>query len=714
MFLSFPFFAPSHAEEAFSTPTGELWTADFPQPGLIGTLRDFDIAYRGVYDRRLVVELLPGDRDFLEAMGVELRPLPFNPALPKTRDQEDYRSYEETLETLARLAQEYPDLCRLEVLGYSTENRLIEALKISDNPDLNEDEPELRLAGAHHGDELMSVEIPLLAAEMLLDEYASNARIRQLVDDTEIWVVPLVNPDGREAVTRRNANQIDLNRNYGYVWISGNGRGDDPFSEPETQAMAEQHLERRFSLSHSFHTYGEIVNYTWNFTDADTPDEALLLEISRRYAEGTKAGGSEDPYEVTNGYDWYQTFGDLNDFSYGSSGGLDWTIELTPGTQNFTIERSWSRSRESILSTLEWSLRGLRGVVTDTDTGKPLSARIRILEHDWPVFTDPAVGDYHRLLLPGSYSVEVWASGYEARRFENVLVGSGDAARLDVELENSNEYYALRAVAVGTDDDNPTWTPAASGPPDELSYSLGNNRWIVLDLGETLDAHQGEEVEIIEGFPFDGERYKVEVGESFTGPWHELGSGSGACAFDFDVSGIEQGRYLRIQDLGDVVATTSPGFDLDTVRYYPHAEEIPDGDEDRDEETEWESMDTERGESDAQDTEMQELSDNPDCEPYEADPDKTDDETRNETEGEGDADEVAGDESEFPPGTRGGGCSKNPCGFPALVWYIGFIAYGLHRRHRLLHTMPRRTGTLCHTSILTPSPNDTTIGTPMK
>ncbi len=702
------------AEEAFSTPSGSLWTTDAPRPGVIDTLLDFDIAYRGIYDGRLVLELAPGDRNLLESLGIEVTPLPFNPALPKiARDEEDYHDYEQTLDMLAQLSQQYPDLCKLVTLGYSVENRHIDALKISDHPDIDEDEPELRLAGAHHGDEFMSIEIPLLAAEMLLTEYETDARIRALVDETEIWVVPLVNPDGREASTRRNANAVDLNRNYGFVWHSGTGYGDDPFSEPEVQAMARHHLQRRFSISHSFHTYGEIVNYLWNYTDEDSPDEALLLEISRLYAEGTTAGGSEDIYEVTNGYDWYQTFGDLNDFSYGSSGGMDWTIELTPQSWTFPIERSWSRNRESILSTLEWSLKGLRGVVTDADTGDALQARIRILEHDWPVFSDSVAGDYHRLLLPGTYTLEVWASGYEAMRFQGLTVGTGDALRQDVALEANEEYYALRSVAVGMATDNPTPPHVASGPPDERSFSLGKNRWVVLDLGEILNDHEGEELEILEGPPYDGERYKVEISTSFAGPWQELGEGSGVCAFDFNISGVSQGRYVRIRDLGDTPDTTSPGFDLDTVRYFPYYVAPVDGDEDRDEEIDQDLTEIERSEPEAQETEESELTDSGDCDPYEAEAERSEPTENPGEDGDEDTQEEPDEIEESLPGTHGG-CTKIPCGFSGFLWYIGAILSVWRRRRRFSTTFSRRTDVLCPISISTPSPINTMIGTTTK
>jgi len=87
-----------------------------------------------------------------------------------------------------------------------------------------------------------------------------------------------------------------------------------------------------------------------------------------------------------------------------------------------------------MLAYFERSYEGLRGIVTDVNTGAPLAAEIRLDENPFPSYTDPDLGDYHRIVLPGSYGVEVSASGYETRTFPAVPVAGGDATRLDVAL----------------------------------------------------------------------------------------------------------------------------------------------------------------------------------------------------------------------------------------------------------------------------------------
>jgi hypothetical protein len=94
-----------------------------------------------------------------------------------------------------------------------------------------------------------------------------------------------------------------------------------------------------------------------------------------------------------------------------------------------------------MLAYMEWCLKGVRGVVTDSVTGQPVDATVRITGIDHDVFTDPDVGDYHRMLLPGTYSIEFTAAGYQQKIVNNVSVTSGSAAVVDAALvpEGSND-----------------------------------------------------------------------------------------------------------------------------------------------------------------------------------------------------------------------------------------------------------------------------------
>ncbi len=249
-----------------------------------------------------------------------------------------YHTYAETEAMLASLASTYPAITQLSVLGLSIQGRNISALKISDNVTVDEDEPEVLYMGNHHARELISVEIPLLFAEYLLQNYGTNSTVTNYVNTREIYIVPMVNPDGHFYVQqnhtgssgnwwrknrRNNLNGtfgVDLNRNYGYEWgyddvgsspstSNVTYRGPAPFSEPETQIIRNFVNAHEFVSWFSYHSYGNLLLYGWGYIPANTPDHAAIaaladtLVIDNGLLAGNPASGA---IYITNGAsdDW--------------------------------------------------------------------------------------------------------------------------------------------------------------------------------------------------------------------------------------------------------------------------------------------------------------------------------------------------------------------------------------------------------------------------
>ena len=154
----------------------------------------------------------------------------------QTSNERLFHDYESLTDELQDIALTYPAITNLYELGQSVQGRSIWGLKITDNPDIEENEVEIQFEGCHHGNEYMSVEMPLNLAWLLVENYSVDPTITDYVNNREIWIVPLVNPDGREMNQRRNANDVDLNRDYGYMH---GGDSPAPFSQPETQVMRE-------------------------------------------------------------------------------------------------------------------------------------------------------------------------------------------------------------------------------------------------------------------------------------------------------------------------------------------------------------------------------------------------------------------------------------------------------------------------------------------
>ncbi len=475
----------------------------------------------------------------------------------------DYHSYTSLMNDLSALVQAHPDIARLDTIGYSVQGRALVFLKISDNVNQREFEPEVRIVGTHHGNEWPSTEIPYMFAQYLLDNYGTNPQVTQLVNEREIWIMPLFNPDGHEMQQRRNANNVDLNRDYGYMW-GGEGSSSYPYSQPETQAMYEFSQQHNFTLSLSYHTYGEVVNYIWNWAPDPPPDSTQIVEISEHYA-------SYNGYWVTEGYQWYQTLGDLNDYSYGIDSDIDWTIELAnefvpPYSQ---IPGIFEENRQAMLDFVERAGQGIGGFVFDAETGDTIKeARIYVEEIGWPVFTDPVLGDYVRVLQPGTYTVRVEANGYEPATVTGVQVQQGQLTRLDVSLTPGGGSYAYKLVQVEyVHATHYIPTHYALGAPDNQPYSLGNGKHIVLDMGAghpIVGSFTVYEADVGDG----PEGYTVKVANHWQGPWTTVGTGTGTQTFSLP-AGMSSARYVRIEDDGNGGTGTYAGFDLDAIESTP-------------------------------------------------------------------------------------------------------------------------------------------------
>ncbi|MDI6697754.1 MAG: M14 family metallopeptidase [Candidatus Saccharicenans sp.] len=265
-----------------------------------------------------------------------------------------YHSYLELAAQLKSLAASYPGLARLYIPGKSLENRNIYALKISDRPGQSEDEPGIALLGGHHAREWVSVEVPLLIGRYLLENYEREARVRDIVNSAEIWIVPLVNPDGLEysilnyRLWRKNRRLngdgsygVDLNRNYAYQWAyddlgsspepsSAVYRGTGPVSEPETEAVRNLFQNHRIQSAISYHSFSQLILYPWGYLDQPSEEEALFQSLAEDMA-GLISQVNGRVYQTGRASaSLYLTNGDFTDWAYGFFRTLAFTVELPP------------------------------------------------------------------------------------------------------------------------------------------------------------------------------------------------------------------------------------------------------------------------------------------------------------------------------------------------------------------------------------------------
>jgi hypothetical protein len=476
-----------------------------------------------------------------------------------------YTQYDELGPVLESYAASYPAIARTFVAGKSLEGRDILGIVVSTDPGAESDEPEIRIVGAHHGDECITVDLVLAIVEWLVTSYGDDGLVSDLVDGAEIVLVPLVNPDGNAAqpATRENAAGVDLNRNYHLAW---HANGAAPFSEPETRAVRDLGESHAFALGLTYHTRANYINGPWNYTPHHPWDEALVAEIAAAY-DGTS------PYQAVFGWDWYPINGDLNDWSYGTHGTLDWTVELRSDTQ-----LQLDIHGPGVANFLSYAFVGAEGVVTDAKTGAPLRARITVEPRGAPIFTDPAVGDFHRILLPGAYDITAAANGH-APRTAHVQVPDGDTIVADFALEAGDEYAALAVAGTTlpqiiqkgnfTADTylNSTMAFDALGAPDGAFYSLSPAGSVTLDMGAGTEVtdRAGADLEVVSGTG-SADPVQVLVAADEDGPFVQVASGQGDLEVDIAASGLARARYVRLADVGQGPFNEEfAGYDVDAV-----------------------------------------------------------------------------------------------------------------------------------------------------
>ena len=493
-----------------------------------------------------------------------------------------YHTYTQTRDSLKALAQRHPDICRVESLGLSVQGRVLWGIRISGNVAVQENEPRFRIVGNIHGNEHIGCEVALYMAYVLADSYGVSARITQLVNEHEVFILPMQNPDGVTANTRTNANGVNLNRDYGYMWEGWEGSSDF-FSQPETRLIRQDEEAHEYAMSLDYHSGAVYICMPWGYSGVFPADETLFKRLA--WGFHTFSG-----YDTITNFRWYQVCGVSHDAAYGTHGtlGLISEVWLSGGANNpppESIEYVCRKNKEAVLYLIRKTGIGIHGVISDGITGDPVQALVRVgpLSHgqDWFLYSSSDNGDFHRPLLAGTYDLRISAPGYRDTVVSGIVVPDTMPDRREtpysqVALERGDNHGAFRVVAVRQSDTtariNTSLTHWALGMPDTRSYSMSFGGRVILDMGagnEILDG-PGPDLAITEN-PDARDTIRVSVSANWNGPWTSLGTRAGSCSLDLAGSGISRARYVLVKDSGhgDNRSPTA-GFDLDAVLALNH------------------------------------------------------------------------------------------------------------------------------------------------
>ncbi|MFQ5633575.1 MAG: M14 family zinc carboxypeptidase, partial [bacterium] len=407
----------------------------------------------------------PSQLNLKLAMGVvNARHLPGTSSVPA-----HFPDLDSMYSWIRRLQKQYPHLLQVETIGKSSSMHLpLYALKVSDNASNEEDESSVLFSALHHAREPIGGLLSMQIVEMLLSSYEQNKTIRKLVNSLEVWIVPIVNPEGYRYVFdnrlnfpwwRKNLHDndndgifnpvidgVDLNRNYDYNWMQGGEdnpaswfyRGKEPFSENEITAMRSLALRENIVAGLSFHSYGEVVLYPWgNYYAA--PDQDLIYTTGQKLASHIRKLSNTSTYGLLplNG-----RVGQSSVWMYGRLRAIDFIVEL--GDEYFTNGQDTRQVIREALAGVEFFLNralisNIQGHIFDANTKQPLVAKILVegyeAQHVSPRYSEPLYGRFERWLSPGIYNIEISTAGYARKLLSGVEVKEDSATKLEIFLK---------------------------------------------------------------------------------------------------------------------------------------------------------------------------------------------------------------------------------------------------------------------------------------
>ncbi|KAL5275919.1 CPD family protein [Megaselia abdita] len=386
-----------------------------------------------------------------------------------------YHSQEDIEELFDKLSKHFPQNARVVHIGRSVENRNLIALHISKNVQTrNILTPMVKYIGNMHGDETIGRQLLIYLAQYLLFNYDKNIDVASLVNSTDLYVMPTMNPDGffrsQEGkcdslpgyVGRINANGVDLNRDFPdrledekTVLLKSRSR------QPETAAMIHWIKSEPFVLSANFHGGAVVASYPYDNSiyhreccvESKSPDDRFFKLMAHTYSENHPVmRNGKDCNEtftngVTNGAFWYELNGGMQDFNYAFSNCFELTIELScckfPLAN--TLPDEWRKNKKSLLELIELAQIGVKGLVRDTNGYPIVDAQIIVENIEDKTIRTTTRGEYWRLLDKGTYTIYASAFGYHSSKPQVVEITDNRAPviiNFNLKPEDSNDGKA--------------------------------------------------------------------------------------------------------------------------------------------------------------------------------------------------------------------------------------------------------------------------------
>jgi len=453
--------------------------------------------------------------------------------------RESYRTFPEMEALLSSIASSYPSITKLTSIGTSYEGRDIWCLEISDNPGLDEGEPEVFYMGLHHAREWPSLAACLYIIENLTSNYGVNATLTGHVNNNRIWVVPCVNPDGyvydhdqghdwrknRHVFPQYGTTGVDLNRNYpgacnGEPWGTWGSMpsshvshqpSDSQYigplggSELETQAIMDMFLSHEITAAITFHTYSELVLWPWGFSLSETtPDDSYLSSVGTAIANRITKQSGYGTYDPGQSSSLYPTGGDTTDFAYGYGHYVQgrpvfaYTIEMCS-----TFHPSESYLEQIVKENYDGALYLLEEAETIRDTTPRRVAP--------PAINEPVQNSFSWTLSWGETNPEADVDYFEVEQLSNVQYGLDDCESdssawiLDGFSQSTDDFYS-GAKSYASRQQSSDVSAMTSAYPLYVTEGMSLSFWTNYDIEYNYDygmleiSYEGRSFEMIDNF----------------------------------------------------------------------------------------------------------------------------------------------------------------------------------------------------------------------
>jgi hypothetical protein len=445
----------------------------------------YDVLHNTISQQNFELIVNPLEREQLTKKGIQFEILSIGRPYAEIQQEQNsgplpvppgYKDLAQIVTDMTNFAANFPTICKLYDLtttynqNTTQEGNHLYAVKISDNVDIDENEPAFLMVSNHHAREIVTPEIALYAINKFTSEYGTDPDITALVDEYELWICPVWNPDGydymynvdnmwRKNVRDNNGNGIidsydgvDQNRNYNFGWYSAYSgsttpssqtyKGPCPASEPETQTMEAFTNDRHFVKVMDYHSSGREVLYAytgWSHPfESWMRNEAIAISAAAGYGGDVRppsAMGEQYQWQIYTNGSYANLMETHTTFQPTYASALAEAALVFPGTI-YMLQRPIS----------------LSGIVKDFRTNQPIVADITLqgvtFEHGEFLKSEPRLGKYHLILPPGTYTIEFTAAGYLNQTHE-ITVTSNSAEIMDILLMTPN---------------NPPEPPGINGP----------------------------------------------------------------------------------------------------------------------------------------------------------------------------------------------------------------------------------------------------------